>query len=203
MLNKYNLQIAKILKSVKEECDYSHLKVEKNRTIATDARVLFEVTRPRVNKDDFSENENYPLTENHSFYLSMEEANELMKTLESSSKKCFSSLIGVSQTVRDKECVTNLMVYTPEPSLVKQIKEKDKISYPNIDKVYPKEPPVKVVKLNARLLKSICEQVIKFSDDSNSVITLALHKESELIGFFAERKETGQIMKGLLATLKR
>ena len=202
MLNKYNLQIAKILKSVKEECSYSYLKVEENRTIATDSRILIEVTRPEVNKDDFTEIKGYPLIENQPFYLSREEANGLVEILTSSLKKYRFSLIGVSQAVQDKKHITNLIVYNPESSLIGQIKEKDRISYPDIDKIYPEKLPTKIVKLNAKLLKAICEQVIKFSDDSNSVITLILHKESEPVEFFAERKETGQTMKGLLVTIK-
>ncbi len=199
MLNKYNLQIIKIASKDISRFALEHLKVEKDKTVACDGRRLIEVTRPKVNKEDFPVIPGFPLVEDKVFYLN---ESEIKKVLTNLPKKPFLPIlnnIGINQ----QEKSTNLLTTDLDSNAIIQCREKDKdLDYPDTEKVYPQGKHIKI-RVSAKLLKEICEQVVNFTDDKNYAIDLSIYGEDKPIKFYSRREETEQIMQGLIMPMSK
>jgi len=197
MLNKYNLQIIKIASKDSNRFALEHLKVEKDKTIACDGRRLIEVTRPKVNKEDFPVIPGFPLVEDKVFYLNESEIKKVLTNLPKKPSLPILNNIGINQ----QEKSTNLLTTDLDSNAVIQCREKD-LDYPDTEKVYPQGEHIKI-KVNAKLLKEICEQVVNFTDDKNYAINLSIYDKDKPIKFSSRRGETGQIMQGLIMPIKK
>ena len=199
MLNRYNLQIASLL--VKEDdftLNVQHIiKVTKDKTIATDKRLLIEVTRPDLSYDEFPETE-YEYKQDRDFYLTKNEIAKIQKLIPKTKGFPILENIMVSQEKEKTILVTTDLVNT----FTMSVKDRD-IKYPKTDEIYPKENPVATFIVNAKLLKEIATQVEKFSDVEEKPIVISVYQNEfhKCIKFEAVNNVTEQKMKGLLACL--
>ena len=200
MLNKHNLEVIKFA-SKENENRYTleFVRVEKDKTVATNGRMLIEVSRPKVDKQDFPIFVDSPLKEGKVFYLS----NKVIKILSSLIPKKHQlpilKNIGISQTEKEIKLLTTDL----SSSNTTAVKKED-IQYPDYAKLYKVEGKKLNLSLNASYLKTVCEQVINFTDKSSVEIELTISDSTQApLMFEAENKETGQKMRGLLMPLKR
>ena len=199
MLNKYNLQIASLLE---KEDDFTlnvqHIiKVTKDKTIATDKRLLIEVTRPDLPYEEFPETE-YEYKQDRDFYLTKNEVIKIEKLIPRSKGLPILENVMVSQ----KENKTILVTTDLDNAFTMSVKNRD-IKYPKTDEIYPKESPVVTFIVNAKRLKEIATQVEKFSDKEEKPIAISIYQNEfqKFIKFEAVNNITDQKMKGLLACL--
>ena len=199
MLNKYNLQIASLLE---KEDDFTlnvqHIiKVTKDKTIATDRRLLIEVTRPNLFYDEFPET-GHECKQDRDFYLTKNEIAKIQKLIPKAKGFPILENIMVSQKKEKTILVTTDLVNT----FTMSVKDRD-IKYPKTDEIYPKESPVATFIVNAKLLKEIATQVEKFSDAEKKPIAISVYQNEfqKFIKFEAVNNITDQRMKGLLACL--
>jgi len=199
MLNKYNLQIASLLE---KEDDFTlnvqHIiKVTKDKTIATDRRLLIEVTRPNLPYEEFPET-GHECKQDRDFYLTKNEVIKIEKLIPKSKGFPILENIMVSQKKEKTILVTTDLVNT----FTMSVKDRD-IKYPKTDEIYPKESPVATFIVNAKLLKEIATQVEKFSDAEKKPIAISVYQNEfqKFIKFEAVNNITDQRMKGLLACL--
>jgi len=155
MLNKYNLQIANLLE---KEDDFTlnvqHIiKVTKDKTIATDRRLLIEVTRPDLPYEEFPETE-HEYKQDRDFYLTKNEIAKIQKLIPKTKGLPILENVMVSQKKDKTTLITTDLVNT----FTMSVKDRD-IKYPKTDEIYPKESPVATFIVNAKLLKEIATQV--------------------------------------------
>ena len=198
MLNKYNLQIASLLE---KEDDFTlnvqHvIKVTKEKTIATERHLLIEVTRPNLPYDEFPET-GYEYKQDRDFYLTKNEIAKIQRLIPKSPLPILENVM-----VSQEKNKTILVTTDLENVFTMSIKDKD-VSYPDTDKVYPKEKPIISFIVNAKRLKEIATQVEKFSDKKEKPVTISIYQDeyNKFIKFEAVNNITEQRMKGLLACL--
>jgi len=155
MLNKYNLQIANLLE---KEDDFTlnvqHIiKVTKDKTIATNRRLLIEVTRPDLPYEEFPETE-HEYKQDRDFYLTKNEIAKIQKLIPKTKGLPILENVMVSQKKDKTTLITTDLVNT----FTMSVKDRD-IKYPKTDEIYPKESPVATFIVNAKLLKEIATQV--------------------------------------------
>jgi len=105
MLNKYNLQIANF---AKKEGAYPYslqfVKVTKEKTIATDAEKLIEVTRPTLPYDEYPDT-GHEYKENRDFYLRPDEVKKIERLIPKSPLPILQN-IAVSQKEKETLLIT-------------------------------------------------------------------------------------------------
>lgn len=197
MLNRHNLELEKFLGN-EERYSISHIKVTKDATVATNGKVLVEVTRPKVDKEDFPIIKGHEQKEDRDFYLTEEETRKVLKNIPKKVSLPILTNVAVSQ---EKE-KTNLMMTDLDNDVVISSRNKEEVNYPKFDEVYPKNDAIACVKLSARHLRDICDKAIKFIEANPKLetepLTLKFYGEEEPLGFSAENTETEQKMKGLI-----
>jgi len=164
MLNKYNLMIAKIGK--KSETDYAkYVKVNKDKTIITNGRILIEVTRPEP-QNGYPEISGFKPTlkeEEKDFYIGINEALDIAKSLEKTKTSiCENALINTDDN-SIKVAVTNT-----DSSKILTISQPDAdFRYPDTDAAIPTGEPRIIFHIDAGLLMQVLAQFENFLKKEN------------------------------------
>lgn len=174
--------------------------VDHDRTVASNSRVLIEVTRPEINIDDFPTIKGVAIDEQTPFLLRRETAQDILKTLPSRKSMPILHHAVVSQDGGDTRITTtDLSKVITHQVQDNYYKVED---YPKIASVYPKGNPVATVTLDASKLEAICKFVKGFTKDDpgEHPIKISLYGEQQPV-VFQSKNRAGQTLKGCIAPL--
>jgi len=163
MLNKYNLMIAKIGK--KSETAYAkYVKVNKDKTVVTNGRILIEVTRPEPQNGypEIPGSKPTPKENEKDFYIGISEALDIAKSLEKTKVPiCENALINTDDSI--KIAVTNL-----DSNKVLTISQPDSdFRYPDTDAAKPTDEPKVIFHIAVDLLMQVLAQFESFLKKDN------------------------------------
>ena len=150
------------------------IKVTKDKTIATNRRLLIEVTRPDLPYEEFPETE-HEYKQDRDFYLTKNEIAKIQKLIPKTKGLPILENVMVSQKKDKTTLITTDLVNT----FTMSVKDRD-IKYPKTDEIYPKESPVATFIVNAKLLKEIATQVEN----------LVIQKKNQLLFLFIKMNST-------------
>ena len=199
-LNKQNLGLYLFTSTDSRRPVLGSILVDHDRTVASNDRILIEVTRPEINTDDFPTIKGVVIAEQTPFLLGRETAQGILKTLPSRKSMPIFHHAVVSQDGEDTRITTTdqFKVITHHVQDY-YYKVKD---YPKIANVYPEGNPVATVALDASKLEAICKFVTGFTqgDPGEHPIKISLYGEQQPV-VFQSKNRTGQTLKGCIAPL--
>ena len=177
IVNKNALTLKNIVAKEKENFGLSHLKVEKDRVIATDGKILIELKNP--NQDLLSE---YPsIYENSTeepILLSQKTIEKINKNLPKKPKlSILENFIIGKQKEGEKENIVIFITDLENTIKIEQCNTED-INYPNTDKVYPNEGNKFLsVRLNIDLLQKLITTLKEFSNGEYNGVDLSFYTD--------------------------
>jgi hypothetical protein len=178
MINGKNLLVANA--AAKPEDDIWALLeticVEKKRTIGTNGKILVQISRLDIEED----------SQDRTFYIPAESAKKIK--------------LGKGQNLVFKQDEKSTTITLPDGTSHELADTKDK--YPDVDAAYPEyKQPVKIT-VDAKLLKTICDIIIKFSKDALVTFTIEGSEPLPLSAVRFDAKSGGQTLSGLIMTVR-
>jgi hypothetical protein len=197
LLNEKSLLGQKIMEvSDRHFCE--HMKITPDgKTYSTNGSVAIVITPPDQDTEDFPVCPSLPADArkpDREFYITKKQAGELTRSIPK--KPSIDILRNMIVTQTDGATLATTTDLETERTI--SVKNKD-VSYPEIEKIIPKEEPTVSIQLSSVHLKNLCEVAIAMSGDRK--VNINLYKETTLLKLTANNKETGQTMIALINSI--
>jgi len=203
IINKNNLLAVNAASDNKVYPSLSVLHVRADRTVATDAHRLIEVSMTdQENAKDFPAipgNNGGPAADLKPFSIGADDVKSLLKAVPKKTRTpiLLNALIDVAATNANGHAVVSVTdLQTPiTMSLVKVDGD-----FPNYELVFPKENPVITIGFNPDLLADTLKTISKITDGAG--VTVELFGPDKPLLIHGENKETGQKVRALVMPMR-
>lgn len=201
MYNKENFTVAKIASKEQTRYNLNGIYCHPKFTVGCDGSMLMIVTAPKTKTEDMPVPAEGELTDKFEpFILDLQDAQKVEKSIPKKSHLPILQHVGILKSDNG-----NAKLYTTDlQSQNITISRKIDGKYPQFGKVLPKHKPIKVIKVQTKLLKILVDTIEDAQGSINMpYVDLKIYKDDGIIGLSSINNDTGQRITAVLMAMNK